>query len=358
MAKAVIKNTIHKLLLPFFPENPELVKHWWHKLAKLITIITSICSIYSIVWLTAIFFIIPARIINSPSYHQIYNLSYIPAYLPLNFTSFLSQFSVYGFIFRLLLPVPVIGPLSLIYILILFFYISPSLIYRIAIFISGKFYMKRVKIVVALFFFIVISFIFSALKLQQLVSEGSIIADNQCLKVNPLIIDRKNSYLASIEILQASGSAKDYWTETNKYLDISQKFTNAQNAWLKEQKAFIDRWDFQIFMPSYIKDASKAQYLSRDADMKAQEALYEAFKTKNTERQNELSKIVIDQTKISTEAQDEYNKIWDAPKMLDFRTQFINVPKSKCPANNFNIPDIYDFFHPNAKPMFYGQPLT
>ncbi len=189
-------------------------------------------------------------------------------------------------------------------------------------------------------------FIFSTFEYQSLINQGSVIADDQCMKVNPLIIEKKNSYLATMKVLFDSQNADLYWTENDKYLQISQKYVDAQNVWLQAEKTYMDRWDFQTFVPSYIRAAGRAQFASRQADAIGQQALIDAFTAKDAELQKKLIDIVDVQDKKSKEADDLFNKIWDSPKPFDLRSRFITVPKSICPAENFNIPVVPDYLHP------------
>lgn len=357
-----MNNKLRQILLPLFPENRWLKKQWWHKLIKLMVIIVSVTSLYSILWMVTLFYFMPQSWMDSPLYPPIYHLSYLIAYIPINFTSLLSRFPIYQNVFHSLLPVPIIGPIALILFLISLLYIAPSLLYRLGLYIHQRFYMKQVKII---FFVTLIGlglFIFSTWKFQQLIDEGSVIADEQCLKVNPLIIERKNDYLASMGVIIASGSAEKYWAETNKYLEVSKKYTEAQKSWLAHQKAYMDRWDFNFFIPTYIREATKAQYNSREAQMKSTKGIVELFETYNKidlEHQKTLSDSILEETKKSQDADDEYNRIYEASQgKFDLRNNFTTVPQSKCPPENFNIPDVRDLFNPKPVPTNYGQPLS
>ena len=106
-------------------------------------------------------------------------------------------------------------------------------------------------------------------------SAGSIIADQHCLKVNPLVIARKNNYIDSMKVLLASGSAEEYWAENDKYLDNSKKYIEAEKTWLIVQKTYMDSQDFKTYIPSYIQEAAKYQYESREAEMKSTSTIVE-----------------------------------------------------------------------------------
>lgn len=346
-----LRKILHFLALPFFPENTELRKHRWHKLVKIVTIIIALTSIYSIFWMAATIFLIPQSWLNSP----IENLLYYPAYIPLNITNYLSTFPIYGIVFHALAYVPPFGPMTLIVILSLIYFITPSLLYRLVIYVSRRFYLKKVKIIVFAVLIGLGLFVYSTWKYQQLINQGSVIADEQCLKVNPLIIARKNSYMDSMKILQASGSAEEYWTETDKYLAISKKYIEAEKAWLATQKAYMDSKDTNTYVPAYIRSAGQLQYDSRVADVKATSGIVELFKTyKNIDaaKQKTLSDNILTETKKSNDLNDEYSKVYDHPqRTFDLRDYFTSVPQTKCPPENFNIPDVPNLLAPPTVPL-------
>lgn len=190
---------------------------------------------------------------------------------------------------------------------------------------------KIIKILVGIIILTIILFMGYVFKYQQLVDEGSVLADEQCLTVDPLIKERKELYNNSLQILDASGSADEYMAETSKYLVVSKKYTKAQKDWLSKQKAFINRWDYKLFVPSYIQDLSRLQFISREADVKAQEALEEAFIIKDNKKQLELSNIVMIETNKRNKADEEYDKIWkNYSNKFDVRVYFAKVPASAC----------------------------
>lgn len=194
---------------------------------------------------------------------------------------------------------------------------------------------------------------------QRLVNESFVLADNQCLTVNPLIIERKNSYIKSLEALKAN-NADEYIKETDSYYNISEKFVIAQKTWLDEQRLYMDRWDFQYFIPDYMKEAAQTQYKARDADKKSTEYLIDSFEVYqlNESLSNELSAKAMEQVKVRNEAEKKYDELFDVPRKLDWRTRFIKVPASKCPDENFDIPNVDDFLNPDTTPHNTNSPLS
>lgn len=202
-------------------------------------------------------------------------------------------------------------------------------------------------------------FIFSIFKYQSIVNEGSILADNQCLIVNPIIIDRKNSYIKSLQALK-DNNYEEYEKQTENYFKASKDYVSEQTKWLDTQKNYIDRWDFQYFNPSYVKNAAKYQYESRKADMESTKLLIDSYEVSqlNKSLSEELALKSVEKIKIRNDADKKYEEIWNNPGKLDWRTRFIKVPPSKCPDENFNIPDVEDFLNPKSVPANLGQPVS
>lgn len=154
-----------------------------------------------------------------------------------------------------------------------------------------------------------------------------------------------------MKVLEASGSANDYWAETNKYLDYSRKYIEAEKTWLADQKTYIDSQDFKTYIPAYIQQAAQYQYDSREADMKATSGIVEFFtnyKNIDANKQKVLSDTILNETKKSNDANDQYNKLYDNAqgKYYNILDSFTVVPQTKCPPENFNIPDVPNLLAP------------
>ena len=213
--------------------------------------------------------------------------------------------------------------------------------------------MKIVKIITivlgGLILLVVGVFALFIITYQRIINEESVIADKQCLVVNPLMVERKNSYMKSMAIMMAEGDPKEYWDEQERYMAISKKYISAQNSWLQEQEELMDRWYYKLIVPQLVKDAGRYQYQARKAEMEGTRAVVQMFTSlDNIERQKELTNTVTEENKKKDVADKAYNHIWDtAPKNI-FWMRFITIPPSTCPPENFNIPDTNDIFKPRA----------
>jgi hypothetical protein len=189
-------------------------------------------------------------------------------------------------------------------------------------------------------------FLLSLLQYQRLVNEGSVLADTQCLTVNPIIIERKNHYLKSLE----AAKDNDIEGETAAYFERSKQYVEEQTKWLEAQHSYMNRWDFQFFLPGYMKEAAQYQYDSRKADTESTTLLLDAFEVAelNQSLSEELGQKAVELVKVRNEAEEKYNALWDSPVRLDWRTRFVKVPESKCPDENFDFPDVEDLFTPGT----------
>lgn len=193
-------------------------------------------------------------------------------------------------------------------------------------------------------------------KYQKLVSEGSYLADEHCIKVNPLIIDRKNKYLDQYNLMLASASAQEVQDAVDKYFKVNQVYLDEEKVWLAKQRKYINSKSFNLLMPSYIKEAANYQYAMYEADYNASLYLFLGFKEEDKNKQLELTNKVVEETAKSKDAGDKYNGVWNREKgRSDWIYRFVKVPLSKCPAENYNIPDIPNPFLP---PVFSRSPLS
>lgn len=220
--------------------------------------------------------------------------------------------------------------------------------------------MKKAAIIITLPLLLLAVYLISSFTIyQRLVNEGSILADNQCLKVNPLIIGRKNSYIKSIQALE-NNDFEGYEGETVAYFEYSKMYVSEQAKWLEEQKKYMDRWEFKYFIPEYMKNAAMTQYAAREADKKSTEYLIDSFEVYqlNESLAQDLSNKAMQQIKIRNDAEKKYDDLWDNPGKLDWRTRFIRAPESKCPDENFDIPDVDDFLNPQPSHDNPDAPLS
>ncbi len=184
-------------------------------------------------------------------------------------------------------------------------------------------------------------------KYQQLVNEGSYLADEHCIKVNPLIIARKNDYRDEMKLMMASASAEDVQNALSKYAKASNAYQDEEKKWLEKQRKYLDGKIFKLVIPSYVREGAEFQYQMYQPEYNSSLYLSQAFVENDQTKQEELFRKVVDETAKSKDAGDKYNVAWERNKgRSDWQNNFIKVPQSKCPAENFNIPDVPNPFIP------------
>ncbi|MCL5071329.1 MAG: hypothetical protein M1308_10605 [Actinobacteria bacterium] len=170
-------------------------------------------------------------------------------------------------------------------------------------------------------------------------------ADEHCIKVNPLIIDRKNKYQEQWNLILASASATQVEDSVNKYFQASNAFIKEEQGWLANQKRYLNSKAFNLLMPSYIKEAANFQYQMYEADYNSSVYLNQGFKETDKNKQAELGNKVLEETVKSKEAEDKYNAVWEREKgKSDWVHYFIKVPQTKCPKENFDFPNVFNPF--------------
>lgn len=99
-------------------------------------------------------------------------------------------------------------------------------------------------------------------KLHTLIVEANDIFAMRCTIVNPPLISYKTSFLKFADYLQNPGNYTDEDMKTfyNGYISGMLNYVKEENVWLAIQKNYMNRWDFQLFQPWYIKKAEDLQW--------------------------------------------------------------------------------------------------
>lgn len=130
--------------------------------------------------------------------------------------------------------------------------------------LSASLFSKKNLVKVASFVVIitVFSFGFYLYKLHSLMVEANNIFAIRCTTVNPPLISYKTSFLSFADYLQNPGNYvdKDIKTFYNGYTSGMRSYVKEENKWLALQKNYMNRWDFQLFQPWYIKKAEELQW--------------------------------------------------------------------------------------------------
>ena len=200
---------------------------------------------------------------------------------------------------------------------------------------------KIIKSILLVLILCLLVFGFYLYKLHSLAVVGNKIFEQRCLKVNPHLISYKNSFLKFADYLNnpknySGEEVKSYW---DSYISEMRAYVPEEDKWLEVDKKYINRWDFKLIEPWYIKEASvyqlemykgyrdEAFYMLELYDNKT---LSEEFSTKFSEAKDRRSKYV-----------GLYEDIFDkAAPLKDWRKTFGMVPlPAGCTDENTRIPD-------------------
>lgn len=120
----------------------------------------------------------------------------------------------------------------------------------------------RWKIIIGSLLFIITGLGLYAYKLHSLALEGNDIFEQRCTTVNPPLIAYKNNFLDfADEVKKGEKSNTEYVIGYFQlYINEVRNYAPKEVEWLNTQREFIDRWDFQLLEPWYIKEAAEYQY--------------------------------------------------------------------------------------------------
>jgi hypothetical protein len=202
--------------------------------------------------------------------------------------------------------------------------------------------MKKVlKIIVG---FIVLSLIVFGLylyDLHTLAVEGNRIFALRCTEVNVPLIAYKNSFLNFADSLKNPGK---YTNEQMKsfydgYISGMRDYEPKENDWIETQRTFINRLDFKLIEPWYVKEAGTYQVQMyegyRDEALTTIDAIDGRITT------DEYETRFNDARARRNKYTDLYNGVFDkALPIHDWRKIFASVPIPKeCNDQNLTIPD-------------------
>lgn len=202
--------------------------------------------------------------------------------------------------------------------------------------------MKKVFLAIpALVVTSVVLFGIYAYKLHSLAVDGDKIFAFRCTNVNPHLIAYKNSFLKFADYLN---NPKKYTVDEAKgffgdYISEMRVYAEEESKWLEMDQKHLDRWDFKLIEPWYIKEAGGYQL-----------KMYEAYRddARYTVQSFDAEKLSDSYEAISDEIasrREKYKKLYfefygKALGINDWRKIFGNVPMPKeCTEENLIIPD-------------------
>lgn len=200
---------------------------------------------------------------------------------------------------------------------------------------------KKFKILLSLIILSIIFFGGYIYKLHALAVEGNKIFEQRCLKVNPHLIGYKNSFLKFADYLQnpdkySENQVVDFYGD---YIDGMRKYIEEESKWLEIDRKYLDRWDFKLIEPWYIKEGGEYQW-----------KMYEGYRddAKYILAPVDLKKEIpenVARQKEARDRRDKYSQLYfdhfeKASKINDWRKIFGTVPLPEgCTEENLTIPN-------------------
>jgi len=202
--------------------------------------------------------------------------------------------------------------------------------------------MRRiVKSLIGLVIIILVILGFYLYKLRSLAVEGNAIFEQRCLKVNPPLISYKNSFLKFADYFKHPEKYQEAeaFGFYDSYISGMRAYIKEENAWLEIQKRFINRWDYRLIEPWYIKQAAEYQW-----------KMYEGYRD-DAQYMLDIADQKIALEKLNTnypeprQRRDKYSQLYfelfdKASEINDWRKIFGSLPvPNGCTEDNLKIPD-------------------
>jgi hypothetical protein len=199
---------------------------------------------------------------------------------------------------------------------------------------------KLLKILLIIFIFFAVSFGIYAYKLHSLAVEGNKIFEQRCLVVNPPLISYKNNFLKMADYLKnpdqyKDGDALNFY---RNYIGDMRKYIYEETKWLETQGNFINRQDYQLIEPSYLKLAGEYQWKMYEGYRDDAQSIMDIVDKKTPA--DEADSGYSEQRQRRDKYTDLYFETFDeASKINDWRKIFGNVPAPEgCNEENSKIP--------------------
>jgi hypothetical protein len=201
--------------------------------------------------------------------------------------------------------------------------------------------MKLLKIFFFLFILFFIGFWVYFYRYQIVINDGTELADERCLKIDPLINKKKQKSFEYSQVSRVKNDDKKFAKTTEELKKLFISVVDISEPWMKKQKTFLNRWDFNFFVHPALKETFYAQYEKYAADLESNKIMSRLFDQPNN--QSDLKAIKSSFKKMEEAQKKLDNKMNFVKKQRDFRQRFIKTPPSKCQE---------DFFYPFYNPKY------
>lgn len=200
---------------------------------------------------------------------------------------------------------------------------------------------KKIKILLSLIILFIVFFGTYAYKLHALAVEGNKIFEQRCLVVNPSLISYKNSFLKFADFAKnpdkySESQVVDFYGD---YIAGMRRYIEEETKWLEMDRKYLDRWDFKLIEPWYIKEGGEYQWKMYEGYRDDAKYILEPFDTKKITDETTTNQ------KDARDRRDKYSQLYfnhfkKASEINDWRKMFGSVPLPKgCTEENLTIPN-------------------
>lgn len=198
----------------------------------------------------------------------------------------------------------------------------------------------KLKIIGLVVVILLIGFGFYAYAYNSLALEGNHIFDERCNKVNPLFIAVQNDYLAFMDYSSGrkQGTADDVAGSLDNYQQSIAAYLPAEKHWLDLENSYINRWDFKLLEPNYIKTPSDYQLKMYQSYYQGYSDVLKVFSGQIT-GDDMMKTIAADNQERDQYTQKYFTSFTVGQQLFDPRKWLVHLPPTTCPPENFNIPD-------------------
>lgn len=181
---------------------------------------------------------------------------------------------------------------------------------------------------------------------HQLAIEGWSYFNDRCNNINPSLIKAKKQHIYLSSIMAGAvtlDNPEDIIVEIAKLGEYSRAYMLLEDGWIKKQSGYINRWDFKLIEPEYVKKAGYYQVLMYQSYRNYYEAISDVLtpvdqkKEKNIDGTEAYNRSVTSKENINKYRQLYSDSFDEGAKTVDFRKMFGRVPEPDCPEENLNI---------------------
>ncbi|OGK31377.1 hypothetical protein A3F29_01455 [Candidatus Roizmanbacteria bacterium RIFCSPHIGHO2_12_FULL_33_9] len=207
--------------------------------------------------------------------------------------------------------------------------------------------MKRKWEIVAYWFGIFLIFYAIYLGLyQSAINEKAALEEEHCVEINPLIIERKTVYLDSMSAILLEGDVQKYIDLTEEYEDTALDYIHKEKEWLEKDWFFLKNSLNRFVFDNHVMRGFELGHELSEADLRGTILIIDLFNDyfvnlgeNQAEIQNKLKQHISNLDTLGIEI--EKNKVEiDRASSQSIRNLFVRYPESKCPDENYDIPDV------------------